>query len=407
MVRWRALILVCLSVLGLAQPTRAAPARQVTPLPVEYTFGGQVQLRADIDTQNPISTVQAFLRSRGDTETYSGNAEVMDGIIRYEHDLTTDPLRAFSQVEYWFRIVPEVGDPYLTDTSTFFYEDNRFTWESLSSGSVTVHWYEGDIDFAQSVLNAAEAGIANANQLLILPSVQPVNFYVYATGLEMQSTLRLGGLRWIAGHADPDLGVSVVSLPAGPDQHYETDRQIPHELMHLLLYQAVGSSYYSLPIWFKEGLASANETAPSSDYFVILSSAVDKNTLIPLGSLCQTFPQDNTVYLAYAQSDSFVRFLYQHFGQAGLQNLLNSYAQGQGCENAPLSVFGLSLADLDQEWRHEALNDNILGTALENLLPWGVMFVAILLMPLLMVLINVRKSLRLKPAGQSGQAASR
>ncbi len=398
--RWIFLLLITLGMAWMALPAFAAHTRQVSSDPVEYTFGEQISLQAHIEGEVAISEVQAFLRSSGDTETYSGTAVLQDGQIRYRHDLTAEPLRAFSAVEYWFRITPQTGDPYLSDTYSFYYEDNRFDWQVHSSESFVVHWYEGEIDFAQDVLNAAEAGLARARGLLVLPAIEPVDIYVYASGVEMQSTLRLGGLRWIAGHADPDLGVAVVSLPAGPDQRSEIERQIPHEVMHLLLYQSVGPAYYSLPVWLKEGLASANEMRPNPDYYVILSNAVDGDTLIPLASLCQTFPQDNTVYLAYAQSDSFIRYIYQQYGQSGMQSLLESYASGQGCENASIPVLGLSLTELEQEWRRTALKDNVLGVALEALLPWSLLLVGILLVPLGMVLAGRRRSARPQPAGQ-------
>jgi hypothetical protein len=398
--RWIFLLLISLGTAWLVTPASAAEAGQVTPEAVEYTFGEQIRLQARIEGETAISEVQAFLRSSGDTETYSGTAVLQDGQIRYTHDLTAEPLRAFSAVDYWFRITPQTGEPYVSETFSFYYEDNRFEWQEHFSDTFVVHWYEGEIDFAQDVLNAAEAGLARARGMLELPATDPVDIYVYASGVEMQSTLRLGGLRWIAGHADPDLGVAVVSLPVGPDQRSEIERQIPHEVMHLLLYQSVGPAYYSLPVWLKEGLASANEMRPNPDYYVILSNAVEGDTLIPMASLCQSFPQDNTVYLAYAQSDSFIRYLYQQHGQTGMQNLLESYAAGQGCETASIPVLGLTLSELEQEWRRTALNDNILGIAFEALLPWSVLLLGILLVPLGMVLASRRRAARPQPAGQ-------
>ncbi len=390
--RWILIILFSVSLTWSGMPALAAPFWQITPDPVEYTFGEQVILRARIDSEIKIREVRVFLQSSGDTDTYSGIAGYQNGQIKYRHDLASEPLRAFSQVEYWFLITPQSGDPFLSATFSFYYEDNRFDWQVHSSESFTVHWYGGDFNFAQSVLNAAEAGLVRASRLLVLPQTQPVDIYVYASGMEMQSTLRLGGLRWIAGHADPDLGIAVVSLPAGPDQRSEIERQIPHEVMHLLLYQSMGQEYYSLPIWLKEGLASANEMRPNPDYYLILSNAVEDDTLIPMASLCQSFPQDNTAYLAYAQSDSFTRYLYQQYGQTGLQNLVDSYTAGNGCENATLPVFDLSLNELDFEWRRAALNDNVLGFALKSLLPWSFVLLGIILVPLGMLLAGRRRS---------------
>ena len=207
--------------------------------------------------------------------------------------------------------------------------------------------------------------------MLELPPIQHLDIYVYASGLDMQSTMQLGGLRWLAGHADPDLGVAVVSLPTGPDQLSEIERQIPHEVMHLLLYQSVGPAYTGLPTWLKEGLASANESRPNPNYYILLTDSVEQDALIPMSSLCTSFPQDNTIYQAYAQSDSFVRYLFQQYGQTGMQSLLTNYASGEGCENAPILTTGMSLSELEKEWRRSALNDNILELILEALLPWG------------------------------------
>ena len=402
--RWPVLLLFCLGISLLAIPALAAPSGQITPQPVEYTFGGQITLRADLNLAEPVSGVQVFLQSKGDNITYVGPATIQKDHLLFHHDLTTQPLRAFSVVEYWFRIQPVTGSAITSDKYSFMYEDNRFAWQTLSSESFTVHWYEGDEAFAQSVLNAAQAGLAHASELLELPSIQPMNIYVYATGVEMQSTLRLGGLQAVAGHADPDLGVAVVSLPAGPDQRSETDRQIPHEVLHLLLYQAVGENYYQLPVWLKEGLASANETRPNPDYYVILSRAVEEESLIPLASLCETFPQDNTVYLAYAEADSFVRYLFQQYGQAGIEGLVQSYAAGQGCENAPVSALGASLSELEQGWQRNALKADILGMALEALLPWGVLLSMLFLFPILLVLILSGRNRRLRLAQQKVNA---
>jgi hypothetical protein len=390
--RWILLILLSLGAAWLVSPASAADVWQaITPDPVEYIFGDHLTLCASLDTDLVISQVQVFLQSEGDPATFTAPALLQDGHIVYRHDLTTAPLRAFSSVHYWFQLTPQTGEPYLSETFSFYYEDNRFDWQVHSSDSFVVHWYEGEIDFAQNVLNAAEAGLLRAKGMLALPATQPLDIYVYASAVEMQSTLRLGGVRWIAAHADPDLGIAVVSLPAGPDQRSEINRQIPHEVMHLLLYQSVGQAYYALPVWLKEGLASANETLPDPDYYVILSNAVEEDTLIPLASLCQTFPQDNTVYLAYAQSDSFIRYLDQQYGKTGLQNLLNRFAAGEGCETASTSALGLSLTELEQEWRRTSLNDNILGFAAAALLPWGALLLVVILVPFGLVLASLRK----------------
>jgi hypothetical protein len=358
---------------------------------VDYTFGGQVNFRLQLSPDTPVQEVQIFIRSQGDSETYLGTATLSPEEAIYIHDLTSQPLRAFAEVQYWFQVTTQAGEVYTTPPQAFFYEDNRFAWQVLDSSPFTVHWYEGDLAFGQSVLDAAQEGLSRAQSLLPLPPPEPIDIYVYASGAEMQSTLRLGGLKWVAGHADPDLGVMVVSLPAGPDQHRETERQIPHELMHILTYQSVGSVYSDLPVWFKEGTASANELRPNPDYYIILTKAAESDTLIPLSYLCASFPQDTSLYLAYAESDSFIRYLYQVYGSAGLGAMLQSYAEGQGCENGSQVALGEDLAQLERQWQREALGTEAVLAALENLLPWFLLLLIVISVPLLLTLLSLRK----------------
>jgi hypothetical protein len=276
------LSLACQAARAGAASTSGAALEQVTET-VDYTFGGQVNFRLTFPESTPVQSAQVFLRSQGDAQTLSGDM-MLNGVGVYVHDLTSQPLRAFTTIEYWFFITPQAGEAYYTEQHTFLYLDNRFQWQTLEDELFRVHWYEGDAAFGQSLMDAAHAGLERAGNLLKLGESQPVDIYVYASGKELQSTLRLGGLDWVAGHADPDLNLMVVSLPQGPDQKRETERQIPHEMMHILLYQAVGEGYDNLPTWFKEGVASANELRPNPDYYLILQRAIEEDSLISSSS---------------------------------------------------------------------------------------------------------------------------
>jgi hypothetical protein len=379
------LILVCL-LLSVGGRVQAQEVQNV-----DYTFGGLLNFHQFFPADAPVQAAQVFFRSQGDTQTFSGDMTLNGSEAYYTHNLTNQPLRAFSTVEYWYYITPQSGEPYYTEPQSFDYLDNRYQWQSLEDELFRVHWYVGDAEFGQSLMDAAHAGLERAEKLLQLGEQQQVDTYVYGSGKEMQSTLRLGGLNWVAGHADPEMNVMMVSLPPGPDQRRETERQIPHELMHILLYQAVGEEYDNLPTWFKEGVASANELRPNPDYYLILERAVEQNALIPLDQLCASFPQDSSVYLAYAESDSFVRYLHQKYGSAGLSDLMNSYAAGGGCEYGSQTALGLTLERLENNWQREILGESAGLTALVNMLPWLFVLLVVILVPLLLMMLNMRK----------------
>jgi hypothetical protein len=183
----------------------------------------------------------------------------------------------------------------------------------------------------------------------------------------------------------------VVSLPRGPEQHLEMERQIPHELMHLLLYQWLGVGYGNLPAWLNEGLASVAELYPNPDYLTLLSKANDEDKLLPITSLCQTFPRDASgAFLAYAQATSFTRYLHQQYGSTGLEKLARAYADGLSCERGVQTALDSTLPQLERSWRGEAFREDALLQVLTNLAPWLVLLLA-LVVPLSFVLLGSKR----------------
>ena len=208
-----------------------------------------------------------------------------------------------------------------------------------------------------------------------IPAPQPtdVQAYVYASAAELQTALRLSGQTgpWIAGHADPDLGVVVVTIPPGPAQTYEVKRQIPHEVAHVMLYQWLGEDYYNLPQWLREGLPSMAELFPNPDYALLLENAYETESLLPMETLCESFPLEASNFLlAYAQSADFTWFLYENYGSSGLEALSRAYADGLGCDQGAQQALGNTLADLEREWRKQTFGENTLLAVLPELLPW-------------------------------------
>lgn len=182
----------------------------------------------------------------------------------------------------------------------------------------------------------------------------------------------------------------VVTLAEGPGQMQETQRQVPHELMHILLSQTLGKSYSKLPAWLNEGLASNNELFPNPDYTVILNDARKKDTLIPIVSLCRSFPTEaSSFYQSYAEAQSFVHFLYQQYGTSGLEKLIKNYSDGLECERGAEVALNTSLKRLDMDWQRKALSQNIFGKIMKPLLPWLVVLLLVLVAPLCLAVYSL------------------
>jgi hypothetical protein len=369
--------------LGFCTPARAQSAVAVTGAGVEYSFGEQITFTARIQSQSSIQEALLLFQVEGDPNTRVVPIQIgADGMTSYQYPLSAGLLRPFTRIYYWFRLTLQGGEIYTSPQFTFDYVDNRFPWQTLEDASVRLHWYAGEVSFGQAAFDVARLGLqAIANLIPVAPG-EPIDIYIYATATDVQNALSLGGQPWLAGQASPDLGVVLVSISPGAEQTIAMQRQIPHELAHVLLYRHTGAAYNQLPAWLREGIASLAELYPNADYIQVLGIAAQNQALLPMADLCGLFPQDASgALLAYAESASFTRYLHETYGTSGLLTLIRAYADGLDCEQGAARAFGDSLSQMDQEWRQQALGENVGGLALHNLLPYLVVLAVILTFP--------------------------
>jgi hypothetical protein len=382
--RFTPFLVLLLACLFTAQPVFAQTGVTVERVGAEHDFGQQVVLRAKIQSDRPVSQAQAFMRAEGETNTIIFEANVdEDGNLLARHEIVDGRLRPFAEIAYWFRLFFKDGTSFDSPQFSFHYNDNRFAWQTLEDGNLRVHWYAGDLAFGQSALDAARHGIERASLLLSANLSQPVDIYIYADSTDLRATIEASGQAWVGGHASPDLYLALVSVAPGPEQALGMERKIPHELAHILTYEVAGEHYGLLPLWLREGIATISEIYPSPDYLRSLEYAVGNESLLSFSTLCGDFPVDaSSRFLAYAQSESFTRYLVDQYGISGLNRLIRAYADGLGCEQGVQRALGVSLSELEYSWRAERLGEDRLGLAFKNLAGYILVFAVLLLLPL-------------------------
>lgn len=391
-------LLACLS--ALAYPISAAmPGQQVVfenQEPV-YSFGDQMVFSGVIQSSQPVREAQLFIQSAGLPDTIVLPIEVDEhGNSSTTLDLNPAPFRAFSEINYWYRAVTRDGQTETSPKYSLRYADNRFEWQVLEGEQFRVHWYAGELPFAQEVLNIADTSVLNWRDFVNVPLAGKTEIYVYDSVEAMQSALQPAAQSWVAGHADPDLGVVLVSLPPGPEQHLEMERQIPHELMHISLFSALGPAYANLPAWLNEGLASMAELFPNPDYQALLENAYQTGRLQPFSALCKAFPAEtDQALVAYAQSASLSRFIYDRYGPGSFEEILAYILQGKDCQAAVEAALGISLVQLEDRWRQATFAEKALRGAFDSLLPWAAVLFVGLTIPILLMLGMIRR----KPVG--------
>jgi hypothetical protein len=343
---------------GLCQTTTAAEGITVVESKASHSFAQQVTFTLQATSDVEITKVYLFFRATGEERTESAIVAIEPGLeiaARHVHELRRAPLPPFAMVTFWWRIENSAGASVTAEAQQFQYTDNRFRWEQLSANGLTVHWIEGHGDpiFGQAALDTVQASVEEINAELRAPVPESIHVYIYDAQPNLDAAMVLTGREWVSSQAHPELGVVVVAIPFEAGYTSRMDRYMPHEITHLLVYQAVTPvSYRYIPEWLDEGLATTHERLPTPEYAIAIEEAHAQGQLLPLEDLCVPFsPDSHTAFLAYAQSSSVVQFIRERYGAQGIRALLAAYADGASCGGGVRGALNVSLNGLETAWR--------------------------------------------------------
>ncbi len=391
----------CVSLLALLlMPPQAAFAQGITATSVsaDYSFAQRMTFRVTARSDTDFKSAVVIVRPRNAPEIRGTGVFTPGKAIdaTYVQQLVGGVLPPFSTVTYWWELTDAAGRKLVTPPQSVEYLDNRFAWQDLVEGNLRVRSYAGDVAYARAALDVARAALPRLNQELQAPLPPRVDIYLYSALEDLQSALELGGRDWQGGQARPDLGAVLVAVPPGQGAYAQMKRDIPHELTHLLVYQATGAGYARVPRWLDEGLASANEELAQPAYQLALESAFREGQLIPLETLCAPFSADAGVaQLSYAQSASLVQFIRNNYPD-GIRKLLGAYAGGATCGGGVEQALSTTLSALEWKWRASLGPRNALQVMVNSVGAW-VLLVILVSLALLPFAFTRRKS----PAGRT------
>lgn len=372
------------------------PARAQTGVDMELAasveFGEAITFTARLKSPLAIQNASLFIHDSARDVTYSQPVTFdANGVSEFRFDVRQSALRPFTTLLWRYELTLAGGGVVQSPTGSIRYDDTRFAWQTLESGALRIHWYNGDETFGLAALNAAQAGLQKVSSFFPPDLSQPIDIYLYASESDLRGALP-GAEAWAAGHADSGAGVITVTVEAGANQGILMEQRIPHELMHVLLARQVGAGYRNIPAWLREGMAALAELYPNPDYDGVLADAAARDALIPMRDICASFsPQVDSAFLAYAQSRSFTHYLRDIYGVDGLLTLARVYANGVTCERGPERAFGVTFVKLERDWRVEVLGQESLSATLEAFMPYLVLLCVVVVFPLIGILNSLRK----------------
>ena len=154
---------------------------------------------------------------------------------------------------------------------------------------------------------------------------------------------------WVEGIAYPALKLIILKTFPGKKTSVITKNFI-HEFTHIAIGEVF--KWRKIPRWLNEGLAMYESREWQFGRISNMTRAVLTHKLIPLKDLTDDFPREyRDAALAYDQSFYLVAFLLSKKGPESFQQFIREYGRGGKFEKVLLESYGLSLKELEKEWK--------------------------------------------------------
>jgi len=252
-------------------------------------------------------------------------------------------------VEYWWTVEDENGKTIETSPEQVVFNDNRFDWQKTTTNAITLYWYRGNQSFIDEITESIQQALALLSDSSGAYLSDPASIYIYGSTQDLQGSM-IFPQEWTGGVAFTRY--STIAIGIAP---YNVDwgtKAIAHELTHLVIHQMTLNPYSDLPTWLDEGLAMQSEGPLRAQFSNSLEAAIASDTLISVQSLSSPFSAySNLSYLSYAQSYSLVEFLINEYGRGKMLELLTTFREGSGYDDAFIDVYGFDMDELDTLWR--------------------------------------------------------
>jgi hypothetical protein len=384
----RRIVAIILGLLLLLSPSLVAAETGIAVIASDVDVNFPSQAVFTVEAESNVNIVDARLYYQVDRMNYvevvsEGWADFTpaDRIeANWVWDMSNASLPPGAEVTYWWMIEDDDGNRVETSPEIMHFDDNRFTWHSLTSsagegGGMTLYWYTGGDSFARELMDTCKEGLASLTQYIGTYPEKPIKIYIYESTSDLKGAM-VFSQEWTGGLAFIDFGIIAIGIP--PSQLEWGKGALVHELTHLVVHQATFSPYGQLPLWLDEGLATYSEGELDPDLRSSLNKAISEGTLISVRSLCSPFSAyADKARLSYAESYSLVEYLLDDYGQGKMLDLLTILKQGSTYDEALTEVYGFDIDGLDAAWRATLTNPVALSRKAESHPVWVGMLAAL------------------------------
>ena len=250
-------------------------------------------------------------------------------------------------IEYYYVFTDSEGTRTESDRFVFQYLDPRRQWMRLEQNDYTLLWHDRSERSVERVAADVSARLPGVKRLFGLEG--DYDFRAVVVNDQSEANLSSPSISRAAHDAQLYGGFAFTNYGALMLNGLNRDG-LMHELVHLMMDEALDSPRAREPAWLSEGLAMYFEpNAERRDSQT--RSAWKAGRLIPLANMESVPGRPDDVRLFYSQSALIVRFLMDRYGEDRMAALLRYVNEGRDVDAALRAAYGFGLEELDDRWR--------------------------------------------------------
>lgn len=314
-------------------------------------FGETITFSTTFESSEAPRRVELLTRLAGESDDRASiaNVEPMGGGVYRATVFMAGHVVPNTRYDYRFRVITD--DVAVGPAASHRVEDGRVDWQVLRGDQVNVWWHDGGDTFARRALDIAETAMADAADLLGVPAIEPVDFIIYSDPGSFREAMGPATRENVGGQAHPSIRTLFGLIEPRQIRSDWVEELVVHELTHLVFDEAVANPYQYPPRWLNEGLAVYLSKGYDSGDRGQVEGAANSGTIIPLEGLGGQFPtRSGRISLAYAESVAAVDYFVDTYGEGRLVELITSFADGTGLDEAFRRATGDDFAAFDDAW---------------------------------------------------------
>ncbi len=349
--RRSALVLALLiAIFGAAQAVRA-DGIEVRSQSVQNKFPGGLQFQLFVAASGDITDARLRYKLLPLNVETSIKATCTQGSVSNCTALLGNTFGTFlfpgATIDYSWDLQDSAGGTLRTPEARATYQDDRFRWDSKTSGKVTVYFYSGSDQTITSVLQSANESVERMSKLLNTQVDFPLKVWLYknASDLRAASQPQSGATGGIL-EGQQVAGDTVLStLDPSP---LDTVR---HELTHVVVARASRGYLGEVPLWINEGLAVFSQRQFDAGWTASLELAKRRNQPIPVEILGgNSIARGTDFSLFYGESGSIISFMVSKYGDQKFGEFF-AVLRSNTVGGALKQVYGLDEEGLENAWR--------------------------------------------------------